>query len=318
MSEENINYIEIFESIDFEKIIDHPNILIAANFWEEERYQAAKVCYKFMRSIDDLIDNHKSAYQKFSDDEKGKFLADIGNWLSQIKNKAGNNILFQELTSTIKRFSIPVWPFEAFARSMTYDINHDGFSTIQDFLDYAGGASVAPASVFVHLCGVKKYHEQYIPPDFNVKEAALPCAIFSYLVHIIRDFQKDQFNNLNYFADEVLKKYGLNKDDLRKIAREVTIPDAFRSVIKEYYEIAGQYRTKTCNMIKSLWPHLEPRYRLSLDIIFNLYLMVYERLDIESSNFTTGELNPTPAEIKQRVFDTIQQFQHKESDCIKF
>lgn len=28
-------YTDIFNSIDFEKIIDHPNILIAANFWDE-------------------------------------------------------------------------------------------------------------------------------------------------------------------------------------------------------------------------------------------------------------------------------------------
>jgi hypothetical protein len=49
-------FIALFESIDFEKIIDHPNILIAANFWDEERYQAARTCYRFMRTLDDLID----------------------------------------------------------------------------------------------------------------------------------------------------------------------------------------------------------------------------------------------------------------------
>ncbi len=30
--------------------------------------------------------------------------------------------------------------------------------------------------------------------------------MFSYLVHIIRDFQKDQLNNLNYFADESIRQ----------------------------------------------------------------------------------------------------------------
>ena len=38
-------YYQIFESIDFEKIVDHPNILIAAHFWDKERYQAAINCY---------------------------------------------------------------------------------------------------------------------------------------------------------------------------------------------------------------------------------------------------------------------------------
>jgi phytoene/squalene synthetase len=318
MSGENVDYLEIFARIDFKKIVDHPNILIAASFWDEERYQAAKTCYKFMRSVDDLVDNHKSAYLKFSDDEKKKFLVAIGQWLDHIKKKVENSVLFKELSKTIEQFKIPAWPFEAFARSMMYDINHDGFATLQDFLDYAEGASVAPASIFVHLCGLKKDHEQYHSPVFDVKEAALPCAVFSYLVHIIRDFQKDQSNNLNYFADDILAKYGLMKDDLKKIAKEVKIPKEFRLVIKEYYNIADEYRLKTYNMIQSLWPYLEARYRLSLEIIFNLYLMVYERFEVESGNFTTRELNPTHAEIKQRVFTTIQQFQRKESNYIKF
>ena len=31
-------------------------------FWDQERYQAARKCYSFMRSIDDLIDNHKAEF----------------------------------------------------------------------------------------------------------------------------------------------------------------------------------------------------------------------------------------------------------------
>ena len=50
----------IIKNIDFNAIKDHPNILIAAGFWEEERFDAAKICYKFMRKIDDLIDDRKA------------------------------------------------------------------------------------------------------------------------------------------------------------------------------------------------------------------------------------------------------------------
>lgn len=42
-------FLKIFNSIDFHKIIDHPNILVAANFWNQERFRAAKTCYQFMR-----------------------------------------------------------------------------------------------------------------------------------------------------------------------------------------------------------------------------------------------------------------------------
>ena len=73
MKSQQNQYFELFEKINFNKIADHPNILIAARFWEDERYLAAKTCYKFMRAIDDLIDNRKSEYKEFSDKEKIKF-----------------------------------------------------------------------------------------------------------------------------------------------------------------------------------------------------------------------------------------------------
>ena len=66
------SFLEIYNSIDFAHIKDHPNILIAARFWEEERYNAAKACYKFMRAIDDLIDNYKATNTIIAPAERAK------------------------------------------------------------------------------------------------------------------------------------------------------------------------------------------------------------------------------------------------------
>lgn len=298
-------YLEIFNSIDFEKIKDHPNILIAANFWDKERFDAAKTCYKFMRAIDDLIDDHKAANKNISESEKQGFLNDVDTWLKMLFNGNTGNPLQKELTVTVSRFRIPSWPLEAFARSMVYDINNDGFKSMQTFIEYAGGASVAPAAIFVHLAGLREKNGIYTEPDFNVKEAAFACAIFSYLVHIIRDFRKDQNNNLNYFADDLIKKYGLTRQDLSDMAKGGEIKSGFRKLIRDYYLVADEYRILTFNCINSIWPHLGPRYQLSLEIIFELYLMVFERIDIENGTFTTEELNPTPQETKERVYQTI-------------
>lgn len=304
------SYIEIFNSISFEKIKDHPNILIAARFWDDERYDSARTCYKFMRAIDDLIDNHKANNIVIAENEKDRFVADVDDWITSIISATNNSVLQKELIDTLDKFQIPLWPMEAFAKSMIYDIHHDGFPTVQAFLDYSAGASVAPASIFVHLCGInKKQNGQFTKPEFDVKEVASPCAIFSYLVHIIRDFQKDQFNNLNYFADELIEKNGLSRQELRNIAYGGMISQGFRNMINEYYMLADEYRKRTWQVIDVISPLLEPRYRLSLEIIFNLYLMVFERIDIKKGSFTTEELNPTPDEIKERVYSTILNFE---------
>jgi phytoene/squalene synthetase len=298
-------YLDIFNKIDFEKIKDHPNILIAASFWEEDRYRAAKTCYKFMRAIDDLIDDHKSAAVVISDSEKSKFLSDVDRWLKMIYDGGSENLMHRELTETIREFCIPSWPLEAFAKSMIYDINNDGFSTLQTFIDYSGGASVAPAAIFVHLAGLRKEDGKFSAPAFDVREAAQSCAIFSYLVHIIRDFQKDQLNNLNYFADDILQKHGLTRTDLALIARGAPVTDGFRGMMEEYLNLAAFYKEKTFKSIENIWPYLEPRYRLSLEIIFELYLLVFERIYPETGQFTAVELNPAPAETRQRVLKTI-------------
>jgi phytoene/squalene synthetase len=301
-------FIEIFNSIDFEKILDHPNILIAANFWENERYCAARICYRLMRNIDDLIDNHKANNRVIASEERTDFETNVNDWLRMIIITEECNPDQVEMKKIIERFRIPLWPLEAFAKSMIYDINNDGFLTLETFLEYANGASVAPASIFVHLSGLTQKDGQFLDPSFNVKEAATPCAIFSYIVHIIRDFQKDQFNNLNYFADNLIEKNGLTRNDLRNIAHGSRVTNGFRNLINEYYTLADKYRRETADIVKQIRPLIEPRYQLSLEIIFDLYEMVFERINIEKGNFTTFELNPTPDETKQRVWDTINKF----------
>jgi len=301
-------FIEIFNSIDFNKIIDHPNILIAANFWDEDRFCAAKTCYRFMRTIDDMIDNYKAANRMIAPEKRKEFIADVNEWLKTIIISEDCNPEKATLIKTIERFNIPLWPLEAFAKSMIYDINNDGFESIDSFINYSRGASVAPASVFVHLSGLTSHNGQYMIPSFDVREAATPCAIFSYLVHIIRDFQKDQFNNLNYFADDLLMKNELTRQDLQNIAHGAPVPDRFRNLIREYYTLADGYRKKTREIIEQIGPAMEPRYRLSLEIIFSLYVMVFERIDVDKGNFTSYELNPTPEETRERVWETIMKF----------
>ncbi|MCX6332905.1 MAG: squalene/phytoene synthase family protein [Bacteroidia bacterium] len=308
MSSERQKFLDIFNSIDFHKIKDHPNILIAARFWEDDRYDAARTCYKFMRSIDDLIDDYKAANKMIAPGERKSFTAYVNDWMMMILGKGNSHILQRELTETIEKFRIPVWPLEAFAKSMLYDINFDGFATLNDFIGYSQGASVAPASIFVHLNSISKKDGKYDVPPFDVREAATPCAMFSYFVHIIRDFQKDQFNNLNYFADDLILKNNLTRDKLQEIAHGGKAESDFRNLIKSYYSLADEYRLKTYEMIRKIQPMLEPRYQLSLDVIFSLYLMVFEKIDLNNGSFTTKELNPTPEETKERVYQTILKF----------
>jgi len=291
----------IIDSIAFKDIEKHPNILIAARFWDEKRFQAARVCYKFMRMIDDYIDDRKAKDEAISCMEKEVLTRKVNDWIACLVMNPDQDPLITELIRTIETFKIPLELFHNFAKSMLFDIDHNGFSTLEEFLEYAEGASVAPASVFVHLCCLREENGEYIPADIDVIAAARPCAIFSYLVHIIRDFQEDQQHNLNYFALDILESNNLSPGSLREIARGGSLPDSFRNVIREYCSIARKYEVETLQEIERLSKLLQGRNLFSLHLIYHLYKQVYKRIDVEQGNFTSIELNPTPMENRDMV-----------------
>ena len=108
-------------------------------------------------------------------------------------------------------------------------------------------------------------------------------------------------NNLTYFADDLIVENGLTRNDLREFAEGKPVSEGFRNLISGYYSLADEYRNKTRDVLENIKPLHEPRYQLSLEIIFDLYSMVFERIDINKGQFTTEELNPTPEETKERV-----------------
>ncbi len=300
---------QILSRIDFENIEKHPNILIAARIWDDQRYRAAGVCYKFMRMIDDLIDNRKAQEEAISCLEQKIMTDQVNGWIDCLYQSEHEDPFLRELVETVNRFQIPMSLFHHFTRSMLYDINNDGFGSMEDFLEYAEGASVAPASVFVHLCCLGESERSYTAPPWEVTRLARPCARFSYIVHIIRDFQQDQLENLNYFARDILHRHHLTAGDLKQIARGAPIPDSFRSMVGEYVALAETYRTETLGVLDQLSGQLDDRYLFSLHLIYQLYQMVFERIELRSGTFTTRELNPTPPEMRSKVMEAAEAWE---------
>ena len=299
---------EYISLIDFERIDKHPNILVAARIWDDRRYNAARVCYKFMRMIDDLIDDRKAKEEAISCMEKKLMTDQVNDWIDCLYHSDHADPFLSELVDTVSRFHIPMELFHNFTKSMLYDINNEGFHTLDQFLDYAEGASVAPASVFVHLCCLRESGDTYLPAAYNIIDVARPCAIFSYIVHIIRDFQQDQLENLNYFALDILEKYGLHPADLKAIAQGAPVPSSFREMIREYHQLAGKYEEETLQMLDMLSTRLNGRYLFSLHLIYHLYKMVFDRIDIEHGGFTGRELNPTPSELREKVMSVAAEW----------
>jgi phytoene/squalene synthetase len=293
---------------DFHEILTNPILDIAARFWDDERYDAFKICYRSMRVVDDLIDNRKATGHRISKVERRQFTSMLNDLVEAIGGATPCDSSTKELIETRARFLIPLWPWQRLSKSMIYDLHHDGFRTFPIFLRYSEGAAIAPASVFMHLCGVAKENGCYLAPQFDIRKVARPLALFAYLVHIIRDFQKDQHNNLNYLADALIVENGLNRQKLREIADGGNITPGFRKLMGKYYNFAEYYRRKARWAIDKTGVYLEQRYIISLEVIYNLYLQIFERIDLQRGGFTTAELSPSPEEVQNRVSLTISSF----------
>lgn len=310
---ENIpaTFLDFTQKPDFKDILTNPILDIAARFWEDDRYDAFKICYRSMRIIDDLVDDRKSENEKLSAAEKKELETIIESWLERFQAGQASDDFQRALLDIKNKFSIPIWPWIRLSRAMIYDLYHDNFSSFLQFLRYSEGAAISPASIFMHLCGVRKSNNGFLPPSFDIRDAARTLALFSYIVHIIRDFQKDQLNNLNYFAVNRLKKHQLSKNDLQVVAKGGPIPDNFRDLMQEYFQFAGYYQKAARKKVDSILPHLNPQYQLSLEIIYQLYSQIYERVNIKTGDFSETELQPAPDEVKSRIDKTIAGFSVK-------
>lgn len=295
-------------SLDFSEILTNPILDIAARFWEDDRYRAFQVCYRSMRRIDDLIDDRKAGGERLTVEEIREYKQSIEGWLKVARAGQSTNAFMDEFLEVVRRYHIPLWPWERLCRAMIYDLEHDGFASLPTFLRYTEGAAIAPASVFTHLCGISYDNDRVVPPPYDIRRAARPLAVFSYLVHILRDFEKDQKARLNYFADSMMSESGVVTDDLIEIADGGQPTSAFRTLVRRYCEIAEYYRRKARQTLGWLLPQLAPRYQLSLEVIYGLYLQIFERIDPAGGSFTTSATNPEPAQVQERIKDIVGAF----------
>lgn len=307
MSESNTG-LDFALQIDFDAILKNPILDIAARLWEPERYEAFRVCYRSMRIIDDIVDDRKSRGDRISEMEIAAISKQMQGWLESVRNGTMSDEFGRQFTGTLKRFDIPLWPWERLCRAMVYDLRHDGFASFLTFTRYAEGAAVSPAAIFMHLCGVRKVDDGYRRPIYDIRLAARPLALFSYLVHIMRDFEIDQRNNLTYFADTIMRGKGVSRENLREIAIANKPTEPFRKLMGRYRDIGEYYRIKARAQVDATLPLLTPRYQLSLEMIYSLYLQIFDRIDPNTGSFTKEALNPGSAEIRTRIKQTIDQF----------
>ncbi len=95
----NAHKLEFAENLITNNVIANPIMDIAARFWEDERYTAARICYQSMRVIDDLIDIQKAGKHGISELEKQRLTVTVNDWVEAISDGVAQNADRRQLVS---------------------------------------------------------------------------------------------------------------------------------------------------------------------------------------------------------------------------
>jgi phytoene/squalene synthetase len=278
-----------------DSLVGRPILELGARVWHADRYGAFLTCYGAMRTMDDLVDLARTRAEPLPAMEKRR----ISSTLRQsVPGAPGSD---QALARIQERYGLPRWTWDRWTEAMVSDLDRTGFGTFRHYLRYAEGAAVAPGSIFMHLCAVRWEAGRIVDPRFDVRAAARPLAIFCYLVHILRDFREDQLQGLQYFADDLLRRCGIRREELASIAAGAEPGPGFHRLITTYARIADHYLGKARRELAGIRPLLEPRYFLSLDIVLSLYLAMHEAVRLDVRPIARGDLRLDATEALRRI-----------------
>ncbi|MCK5124836.1 MAG: squalene/phytoene synthase family protein [candidate division Zixibacteria bacterium] len=278
-----------------------PNLYLAANFLEpDDKFRAFLATYAAMRLTDDIVDDNRSA-GNMSTLCKQEISAEIDRFIEMFANRKFDDSVpyAQDIKLAIARFEIPSWPFIELAGAMKFDIENDRFETFNQFLDYSEGAAVAPASIFMHLAASSfDDRGQIVLPEIDIREAARPLALFSYLVHVLRDFKKDFTSGkepLIYLDKDTTNMFNIDENELAKNANGWQQSLKFTNMIKWYFNRLQDYQTKAMDMLEAIDDRLPEDGRFALRFIYELYsataakisdqqcILIHENLNLSSS-----------------------------------
>jgi len=277
---------------------------VARYFQDREKYRAFCSTYASMRIIDDEIDSIPWR-GRLSGSQRKRYISEVQNWLKKViacqDGSPKRTPIFLALEDTFQKFAMPLFPWENLAQAMQKDVGKDSFATFREFLDYAEGAAIAPATVFMFLLTAKRddtgYFWEY--PPRQIYAFAKELALFCYLTHIIRDVSSDlrlSQSGLLYISEQDLKKFGLTKTDLNDFRRKKTVNGNFQKLAARYVARARSYQARGKRLLRNLNPNLEEDSRFALKLLLEFYSETLKKIVRLGYNVFSGREKLTLAE----------------------
>jgi len=172
----------------------------AFNLLSAEKRNAMNTVYAFCRRTDDIIDEG-------NDSQEIKY-EKLRKWRIELENALNGNsgyLLLNKLSTTIRKFNIPIQPFFELLRGMEMDLQRNRYLTFDDLQLYCYRVASTVGLMCIEIFGYK--HE-------STKDFAVNLGIALQLTNILRDIKKDAEAGRIYLPKEDLKRFNYSEKDL--------------------------------------------------------------------------------------------------------
>lgn len=260
---------------------DKSNLYVVSNFFDDaEKYNAFVSFYAVMRVIDDRVDSMSAKGGRFGE-EANKFLDEWEVKIAQAyAGLAIDDPLSKSLSTSLKKFPLPKTVYSNFIRSMRHDTTADRFSTFDQYLEYAEGATVSPTAGFVYLLASRKQIDgAYLVKDFDYYTYARGIGTFAYLVHILRDLKQDLDLNLVYVPLDIMQKYKFDVKDLALFNKDDSVSEGFKEFVADYVKRARDFHALGEKMAKKVFSQMGIDCHFMLKLIVRMYKELLDKIE---------------------------------------
>jgi phytoene synthase len=177
----------------------HSSFTYSFSFLPREQKEAIHTLYAFCRETDDIVDTER--------DPKRKVVL-LRKWRMELgKALQGESVypILNQLSSTARRFNIPVQHFYELIQGVEMDLTNQRYETFEELKTYCYHVA---SSVGLMCLGI------FRPRNEQTREYALNLGIALQLTNILRDIKADARHGRVYLPQEDLRRFGYTEDDL--------------------------------------------------------------------------------------------------------
>jgi len=250
----------------------YENFPTASRIVSKKHRNATAAIYSFARRADDIADEGN-----LSDEERLRQLEDFSSRLSEIKNNSEpDDPTFIALADTIKRYQLPLLPFENLLTAFKMDVRKKRFASFDELLYYCEHSANPVGELVLRI------HDKHNKTTRSLSDQI--CTALQ-LINFLQDINCDFVErNRIYIPHDEMENYGVSEHDIESKTNQLNLTQ----LVNFQLDRAATMLLSGSALVK----HLDGRLKWVIKLTINSALLVCEKLSVRNDIFSRPVLKP--------------------------